>query len=40
IQDTKPAMVLVDLIGQFLYGSKGYDTKNSGAAPAAAPGDT
>ncbi len=31
-------MVLEDLIGQFLYGSKG-DNKNSGDAPAAAPGN-
>ncbi len=30
-------MVLEDLIGQFLYGSKGDDNKNSGDAPAAAP---
>lgn len=28
-------MVLEDLIGQFLYGSKGDDNKNSGDAPAA-----
>ena len=39
IQDTKSAMVLEDLIGQFLYGSKGDDNKNSGDAPAAAPGN-
>ena len=39
IQDTKSAMVLEDLIGQFLYGSKGDDKKNSGDAPAAAPGN-
>lgn len=31
--------VLEDLIGQFLYGSKGDDNKNSGDAPAAAPGN-
>ena len=30
IQDTKSAMVLEDLIGQFLYNSKGSDNKNSG----------
>lgn len=29
IQDTKSAMVLEDLIGQFLYNSKGDDNKNS-----------
>ncbi|WP_058910824.1 outer membrane lipid asymmetry maintenance protein MlaD [Entomohabitans teleogrylli] len=34
IQDTKSAMVLEDLIGQFLYNSKGSDNKNSGDAPA------
>ncbi len=39
IQDTKSAMVLEDLIGQFLFGSKGDDNKNSGDAPAAAPGN-
>lgn len=33
IQDTKSAMVLEDLIGQFLYNSKGSDNKNSGDAP-------
>lgn len=32
-------MVEIDLIGQFLYGSKGDDNKNSGDAPAAAPGN-
>ncbi len=32
IQDTKSAMVLEDLIGQFLYNSKGSDNKNSGDA--------
>lgn len=30
IQDTKSAMVLEDLIGQFLYSSKGSDNQNSG----------
>ena len=40
IQDTKSAMVLEDLIGQFLYGSKGDDNKNSGDASAAAPGNS
>ncbi|MGE0968881.1 outer membrane lipid asymmetry maintenance protein MlaD [Klebsiella sp. WOUb02] len=35
IQDTKSAMVLEDLIGQFLYNSKGSDNKNSGDDPAA-----
>lgn len=30
IQDTKSAMVLEDLIGQFLYNSKGGDNQNSG----------
>ena len=41
IQDTKSAMVLEDMIGQFLYNSnsKGDDNKNSGDAPAAAPGN-
>jgi len=34
IQDTKSAMVLEDLIGQFLYNSKGSDNKSSGDAPA------
>ncbi len=28
-------MVLEDMIGQFLYNSKGDDNKNSGDAPAA-----
>jgi phospholipid/cholesterol/gamma-HCH transport system substrate-binding protein len=32
VQDTKSAMVLEDLIGQFLYSSKGSDNKNSGDA--------
>lgn len=33
LQDTKSAMVLEDLIGQFLYNSKGSDNKTSGDAP-------
>ncbi|WP_072569573.1 MULTISPECIES: outer membrane lipid asymmetry maintenance protein MlaD [unclassified Enterobacter] len=33
IQDTKSAMVLEDLIGQFLYNSKGNDNKPSEDAP-------
>ncbi|SQJ06398.1 Probable phospholipid ABC transporter-binding protein mlaD [Serratia rubidaea] len=40
IQDTKSAMVLEDLIGQFLYKSGGQDEAKpdaAGAAPAAAP---
>ena len=40
IQDTKSAMVLEDMIGQFLYNSKGDDNKNSGDAPAATAGHT
>ncbi|KMJ73686.1 phospholipid ABC transporter substrate-binding protein [Salmonella enterica subsp. enterica serovar Typhimurium] len=40
IQDTKSAMVLEDMIGQFLYNSKGDDNKNSGDAPAATEGHT
>ncbi|BBV74433.1 outer membrane lipid asymmetry maintenance protein MlaD [Klebsiella electrica] len=40
IQDTKSAMVLEDLIGQFLYSSKGGDNKNSGDDPAAAESHT
>lgn len=32
IQDTKSAMVLEDLIGQFLYNSKGGDNQTSGDA--------
>ncbi|EHY4222002.1 outer membrane lipid asymmetry maintenance protein MlaD [Salmonella enterica] len=40
IQDTKSAMVLEDMIGQFLYNSKGDDNKNSGDAPAAKEGNT
>ena len=41
IQDTKSAMVLEDMIGQFLYNSnsKGDDNKNSGDAPAATEGN-
>ncbi|ATF51987.1 outer membrane lipid asymmetry maintenance protein MlaD [Citrobacter freundii] len=41
IQDTKSAMVLEDMIGQFLYNSnsKGDDNKNSGDAPIAAQGN-
>ncbi|MNO08482.1 putative phospholipid ABC transporter-binding protein MlaD [compost metagenome] len=41
IQDTKSAMVLEDMIGQFLYNSnsKGDDNKNSGDAPTAAQGN-
>ena len=40
IQDTKSAMVLEDLIGQFLYNSKGSDTKNSGDAQSKPQDDT
>lgn len=40
IQDTKSAMVLEDLIGQFLYNSKGSDNKNSGDAPQPGEGNT
>lgn len=40
IQDTKSAMVLEDMIGQFLYNSKGDDNKNSGDTPAATEGHT
>ncbi|AMO47007.1 phospholipid/cholesterol/gamma-HCH transport system substrate-binding protein [Kosakonia oryzendophytica] len=39
IQDTKSAMVLEDLIGQFLYSSKGSDNKNSGDAAAHSEGN-
>ena len=39
IQDTKSAMVLEDMIGQFLYNSKGDDNKNSGDAPAPTEGN-
>lgn len=37
IQDTKSAMVLEDLIGQFLYKSGGQDSPNSPDGTAAAP---
>ena len=40
IQDTKSAMVLEDLIGQFLYSSKGGDNKNSGDAAEHSEGNT
>lgn len=40
IQDTKSAMVLEDLIGQFLYNSKGSDNKNSGDAQSQQQDDT
>ena len=40
IQDTKSAMVLEDLIGQFLYHSKGGDNQNSGNDKAEAEGHT
>ena len=40
IQDTKSAMVLEDLIGQFLYNSKGSDNKNSGDAQSKPQDDT
>ncbi|WLI75639.1 outer membrane lipid asymmetry maintenance protein MlaD [Kosakonia sp. H02] len=40
IQDTKSAMVLEDLIGQFLYNSKGGDNKNSGDAATHDEGNT
>ncbi|MEO3990368.1 outer membrane lipid asymmetry maintenance protein MlaD [Pseudocitrobacter cyperus] len=40
LQDTKSAMVLEDLIGQFLYNSKGSDNKNSGDAQASGEGHT
>ena len=40
IQDTKSAMVLEDLIGQFLYNSKGSDNKNSGDAQSKQQDDT
>lgn len=36
IQDTKSAMVLEDLIGQFLYKSGGQDSKDKTADPASA----
>lgn len=37
IQDTKSAMVLEDLIGQFLYKSGTGHTEQNGSAPAGAP---
>ena len=37
IQDTKSAMVLEDLIGQFLYKSGGQDNADKSSEPAAAP---
>ena len=40
IQDTKSAMVLEDLIGQFLYNSKGGDNQNSGDAQGSPEGHT
>lgn len=40
IQDTKSAMVLEDLIGQFLYNSKGSDTKTTGDAQSPADDHT
>lgn len=40
IQDTKSAMVLEDLIGQFLYSNKGSGDKNSGDTSASAAGHT
>ncbi|SFT87409.1 phospholipid/cholesterol/gamma-HCH transport system substrate-binding protein [Kosakonia arachidis] len=40
IQDTKSAIVLEDLIGQFLYNSKGGDNKNSGDAAVHGEGNT
>ena len=40
IQDTKSAMVLEDLIGQFLYNSKGSDNQNSGDAKDSTDGHT
>ncbi|MGP3591025.1 outer membrane lipid asymmetry maintenance protein MlaD [Vagococcus sp. WN89Y] len=40
IQDTKSAMVLEDLIGQFLYNSKGSDNKNSDDAAPSGVGNT
>lgn len=36
IQDTKSALVLEDLIGQFLYSSKGSDNKKDAGDPAVA----
>nr|WP_318384603.1 outer membrane lipid asymmetry maintenance protein MlaD [uncultured Enterobacter sp.] len=40
IQDTKSAIVLEDLIGQFLYNSKGADDKASPAASTPGAADT
>lgn len=40
LQDTKSAIVLEDLIGQFLYNSKGGDNKSSDDAQAAEPANT
>ena len=40
IQDTKSAMVLEDLIGQFLYSNKGGDNQNSGDAKNSTDGHT
>jgi phospholipid/cholesterol/gamma-HCH transport system substrate-binding protein len=40
IQDTKSALVLEDLIGQFLYKSGNGDNKNSGDAEAHPAGHT
>ncbi|SCC43696.1 outer membrane lipid asymmetry maintenance protein MlaD [Kosakonia oryziphila] len=40
IQDTKSAIVLEDLIGQFLYNSKGGENKNSGDAAVHGEGNT
>lgn len=39
LQDTKSAIVLEDLIGQFLYNSKGGDNKTSADAPAPGSAD-
>lgn len=39
VQDTKSAMVLEDLIGQFLYKSNSDDNKNSGDASATGEGN-
>lgn len=40
IQDTKSAMVLEDLIGQFLYSNKGSENQNSGDVKAPDEGHT
>ncbi|AFJ45512.1 outer membrane lipid asymmetry maintenance protein MlaD [Shimwellia blattae] len=40
VQDTKSAMVLEDLIGQFLYKSNDGTNKTNGDAPANSDGDT